>query len=208
MLPVHDQLDRIYFEADVLHGYEASVPAAMRGAVAANLHAFMQRALDTDAGRYPSLPRFIAELADLRSAPAVESPDEGVVGDASDAVHIHTVHGAKGLEAPIVWLLDAASGGNNHGGYETLLDWPAGEPRPNHFSVWSRKARTKPTATRDSRSRKGAGGARRFESAVRGDDARPASADRERLRQQGPQAFLVRKNHRPPLDQNAATNAR
>jgi ATP-dependent helicase/nuclease subunit A len=143
-LPVHDQLDRIYFEADVLHRYDASVPAAMRGAVAANLHAFMQRALDTDAGRYPSLPRFIAELADLRSAPAVEAPDEGIIGDASDAVHIYTVHGAKGLEAPIVWLLDAASGANNHGGYEALLDWPAEQHRPAHFSLWSRKAEQSP----------------------------------------------------------------
>jgi ATP-dependent helicase/nuclease subunit A len=138
-LPVHDQLDRIYFEADVLHRYDAAVPAAMRGAVAANLQVFMQRALDTDAGRYPSLPRFIAELADLHSTPAVESPDEGVIGDASDAVRIYTVHGAKGLEAPIVWLLDAASGGNNQRGYETLLDWPVDETRPTHFSVWSRK---------------------------------------------------------------------
>jgi ATP-dependent helicase/nuclease subunit A len=143
-LPVHDQLDRIYFEADVLHRYHEVVPAAMRGAVAANLHAFMQRALDADAGRYPSLPRFIAELADLRSAPAVEAPDEGIIGDASDAVHIRTVHGAKGLEAPIVWLLDAASDGGPQGGYETLLDWPANEPRPVHFSLWSRKAEQSP----------------------------------------------------------------
>jgi len=143
-LPVHDQLDRIYFEADVLHRYHTAVPAAMRGAVAANLHAFMQRALDTDAGRYPSLPRFIAELADLRKAPGVEAPDEGIIGDASDAVHIRTVHGAKGLEAPIVWLLDAASGGSPHGGYETLLDWPVGEARPVHFSLWSRRDEQSP----------------------------------------------------------------
>ena len=55
--PVHDQLDRIYFEADVIQRYANAVPAAMRESVCANLHAFMQRALDVDSGRYPSLPR-------------------------------------------------------------------------------------------------------------------------------------------------------
>ena len=144
LLPVHDQLDRIYFEADVLHRYDDAVPSAMRGSVAANLNAFMQRALDTDAGRYPSLPRFIGELADLRAAPAVEAPDEGIIGDASDAVRIYTVHGAKGLEAPIVWLLDAAAGGANSRGYDALLDWPATAARPTHFSMWSRKDEQSP----------------------------------------------------------------
>ena len=138
-LPVHDQLDRIYFEADVLQRYHDSVPLAMRGAVAANLNAFMRRALDADAGRFLSLPRFVADLAELRNAPAVESPDEGVIGDAGDAVRIHTVHGAKGLEAPIVWLPDAAAQSANHGGYDVLLDWPADAVRPTHFSMWSRK---------------------------------------------------------------------
>ncbi len=107
--PVHDQLDRIYFEADVLERYRQAAPEAMRGAVQANLQAFMQRALDTDSGRYPSLQRFLHELADLREAPAEEAPDEGIVGDAGNAVRIYTVHGAKGLQSPVVWLLDAAS---------------------------------------------------------------------------------------------------
>ena len=74
-LPVHDQLDRIYFEADVLARYHDAVPAALRGAVAANLNAFMRRALDADDGRYMSLPRFVADLAALADAPAVEAPD-------------------------------------------------------------------------------------------------------------------------------------
>ena len=47
---------------DVMERYAAAVPEAMRGAVLANLQAFMQRALDTDSGRYPSLPRFLHEL--------------------------------------------------------------------------------------------------------------------------------------------------
>jgi len=137
--PVHDQLDRIYFEADVMRRYEAAVPEAMRGAVLANLQAFVQRALDTDSGRYPSLPRFVHELMDLRGAPAEEAPDEGIVGDAGNAVRIYTVHGAKGLQAPIVWLLDAAAGQDAGRGYETQVDWPPEEEAPRALSLWPRK---------------------------------------------------------------------
>jgi ATP-dependent helicase/nuclease subunit A len=140
-LPVHDQLDRIYFEADVPRRYADAVPTAMRGAVTANLDALMQRALDTDSGRYPSLPRFITDLKELREAPDQEAPDEGTVVDGSgDAVRILTVHGAKGLEAPIVWLLDAAAAVPRDRGYSVLLDWPEDEDRPRHFSLCTRKA--------------------------------------------------------------------
>jgi ATP-dependent helicase/nuclease subunit A len=137
--PVHDQLDRIYFEADVPERYRQAVPEAMRDTVLANLHAFMQRALDTDSGRYPSLPRFLHELMDLREAPAEEAPDEGIVGDAGNAVRIYTVHGAKGLEAPIVWMLDAAAGPDSGRGYEALVDWPPDEPKPRRFSLSATK---------------------------------------------------------------------
>jgi ATP-dependent helicase/nuclease subunit A len=137
--PVHDQLDRIYFEADLLHRYAQAMPAAMREAVGANLQAFMQRALDVDSGRYPSLPRFLHELMDLREAPVEEAPDEGIVGDAGNAVRIYTVHGAKGLEAPIVWLLDAAAGQDAGHGYDALVDWPPEARSPRRFSLWPRK---------------------------------------------------------------------
>lgn len=137
--PVHDQLDRIYFEADVLNRYEQAVPATMRSTVHANLQAFMQRALDVDSGRYPSMQRFLHELIDLRDAPTEEAPDEGIVGDAGNAVRIYTVHGAKGLQAPIVWLLDAAAGQDAGRGYDALVDWPPGEGAPRRFSLWPRK---------------------------------------------------------------------
>ena len=138
-LPVHDLLDRIYFEGDVLRRYAAAVPDAARLSVLANLEAYMQRALDTDAGRYPSLPRFLDELRDLRAAPAQEAPDEGIVGDAGNAVRILTVHGAKGLEAPIVWLLDAAAGADHGRGYDVMVDWPVEAAAPSHVSFWSRR---------------------------------------------------------------------
>ncbi len=53
-LPVHDLLDRVYFEGDLLHRYAAALPAELHETVRANLQAFMEIALNVDAGRYPS----------------------------------------------------------------------------------------------------------------------------------------------------------
>lgn len=139
-LPVHDQLDRIYFESDLMRRYGSAVPDAMQGAVTANLQAFIQRALDTDAGRYPSLPRFIRELAELGAAPPEEAPDEGVIGDSGDAVRILTVHGAKGLEAPVVFLIDCAAGPKRERSYDVMVDWPPGAAAPRHLSLYTRMA--------------------------------------------------------------------
>lgn len=138
-LPVHDHLDRIYFEADVERRYAESVPFAVRDAVVANLHSFIERALALDSGRYPSLPRFLDELKDLDRVPAEEAPDEGSVDDGGDAVRILTVHGAKGLEAPIVVLIDAAAGAAIERGHDCLVDWPPGERCPRSFSLWTRR---------------------------------------------------------------------
>ena len=138
-LPVHDLLDRIYFEGDVLARYRAVLPLEMRAKVAANLHAFMEIALSVDAGRYPSLPRFLQELGELRDS-SDDAPDEGKLGTAGDAVRIYTVHESKGLEAPIVWLLDANADRNNKDGNDVLLDWPDDAPAPTHFSLYADQA--------------------------------------------------------------------
>jgi len=137
-LPVHDLLDRIYFEGDLLHRYEAALPAELHETVRANLQAFMEIALNVDAGRYPSLPRFLAELRELRAAEN-ESPDEGKVGEVGNALRIYTVHEAKGLEAPIVWLLDANDTQQKADSYGVLLDWQPNAPRPAHFSLFGDK---------------------------------------------------------------------
>ncbi len=135
-LPVHDLLDRIYFEGDVVARYSAVLQPEMRAKVIANLHAFMEIALSVDAGRYPSLPRFLQELRELRAS-ADDAPDEGKLGTAGDAVRIYTVHEAKGLEAPVVWLLDANAEKKNRDGNDVLLGWPTHEERPLHFSVYT-----------------------------------------------------------------------
>ncbi|MCX7192907.1 MAG: UvrD-helicase domain-containing protein [Proteobacteria bacterium] len=143
-LPVHDLLDRIYFEGDAKHRYAAAVPEVMCATVLANLQAFMEIALNVDAGRYPSLPGFLRELADLRRADDSESPDEGKISQAGNAIRIYTVHEAKGLEAPIVWLLDTNAKPPADRGYDALVDWPVAPATaaksPVHFSLYGDKA--------------------------------------------------------------------
>ena len=138
-LPVHDLLDRIYFDGDVLARYQAVLPAEKQAKVTANLHAFMEQALKINAGRYPSLPRFLQELRELRES-ADEAPDEGRLGSVGNAVRIYTVHEAKGLEAPIVWLLDANADKKMSEGNEVLLDWPPESAAPAHFSLYANLA--------------------------------------------------------------------
>jgi ATP-dependent helicase/nuclease subunit A len=136
-LPVHDLLDHIYFEGDLEARYAAAAPAAMRPQIAANLRAFMQLALTQDAGRYPTLAGFIRELASLTDD-ADAAPGEGLAADGENAVRLLTIHGAKGLEAPIVWLL----GGSDHvrgDSYGVLAPWPPEAPRPEHFSLFGKQ---------------------------------------------------------------------
>ncbi len=135
-LPVHDLLDRIYFEGEVIARYTAVLAPEMRAKVVANLNAFMEIALSVDAGRYPSLPRFLQELHELRDS-ADDAPDEGRLGTAGNAVRIYTVHEAKGLEAPIVWLLDAHAERKSREDNDVLLDWPPQAEHPAHFSLYA-----------------------------------------------------------------------
>ena len=140
-LPVHDLLDRIYHQGELTTRYRAAVPAALWPGVAANLEAFMALALRLDAGRYPSLPRFLDELARLGEAGDEEAPDEGAIlaEEAGDRVRLLTIHGAKGLEAPVVWLIDANNTHQPAEAWTLLLDWPPQAAQPAHFSVLGRK---------------------------------------------------------------------
>jgi ATP-dependent helicase/nuclease subunit A len=140
-LPVHDLLDRIYHGGDLVARYRNAVPAALWPGVAANLEAFIALALRLDAGRYPSLPRFLDELARLGEAGGETAPDEGTIpaAEAGDRVRMLTIHGAKGLEAPIVWLVDAHNTHRPADAWSLLLDWPPESARPVHLSVLGRK---------------------------------------------------------------------
>lgn len=145
-IPVHDLLDRIYHEGNVPARYEAAYPDALRVRVRANLARFISLALEVDSGRYPSLPHFIARLRKLRRH-TLEAPDEPPSDNAEARVRLLTVHAAKGLEAPVVFLVDAASSAPARRAYHGLVDWPPGAPQPRQF-VLTTPARARDPFTR------------------------------------------------------------
>jgi ATP-dependent helicase/nuclease subunit A len=139
-LPVHDLLDRIYHEGDVLARFDAAATSALKPRVRANLIRFIELALEVDSGRYPSLPHFVARLGELRQRVA-DAPDDAPPesGD-GERVRFLTVHGAKGLEAPVVFLADCGGDGSrDRSAWQALVDWPAEADRPRHLLLIGRK---------------------------------------------------------------------
>ncbi|SCZ49698.1 UvrD-helicase domain-containing protein [Thiohalomonas denitrificans] len=137
-LPIHDLLDHIYSEGDVLSRYEAAFPAHLQPRIRANLGRFLELALEIDAGRYPSLTSFVARLSQLREFTG-EAPDEAPACG-GERVRVMTIHAAKGLEAPLVFLADTAAVRQNDSPFRALVDWPAGAPRPERLLLVGRKA--------------------------------------------------------------------
>ncbi len=139
VLPVHDLLDRIFDEADLRARYAACVLRERGVQVQANFDAFLELALTLDAGRFPTLTRFLDDLLWRRDRDR-ETVEEGLAAS-DDAVRLMTIHGAKGLEAPIVAIADASAADGQPDRYDVLLDWPPDGAAPAHFSLIGRTGR-------------------------------------------------------------------
>ncbi|MDD5323989.1 MAG: UvrD-helicase domain-containing protein [Polaromonas sp.] len=128
-LPPHDALQNIYTDGDVLARFVAAAPATQRSAVLANLRALLAASLAQDGGRYATPYGFVRALkAGGTQAPASLDPQ---------AVRLLTIHGAKGLEAETVLLLDTDTVERSADSMSVLIDWPgeAAEPRKFVFLV-------------------------------------------------------------------------
>ena len=124
-LPPHDALQAIYDSGDVLARFGAAAPAALRSTVLSNLQSLLTASLDFDGGRYSTPYAFVRALkAGGLQAPAAVNPD---------AVRLLTVHGAKGLEAHAVLLLDTDTAPRNPDSMGVLIDWPGEAPAPQKF---------------------------------------------------------------------------
>jgi ATP-dependent helicase/nuclease subunit A len=129
-LPVHDLLDHVYDDAGLPDAYCRELPAAMAANARAGLEAFLNLALDIDGGRQPGIAAFLARLQDLRTRDLDAAPPIARPLQSPDAVRLITVHSAKGLEWPLVWLADAAPKARSDG-TGVVVGWSPGEPLPD-----------------------------------------------------------------------------
>ncbi|WP_394756139.1 UvrD-helicase domain-containing protein [Rhodoferax sp.] len=123
--PPHDALQAIYFDGDVLARFAAAAPTNQREAVLTNLTALLGMSLQLDGGRFATPYALVRALkSGGMLAPAAVNPQ---------AVRLLTVHGAKGLEAQAVLLLDTDTPERNADTMGVLIDWPGEAAWPSKF---------------------------------------------------------------------------
>ncbi len=129
-IPMHDALDAMMHQAQLAQRFANHEPERA-SAIAVNLAQLLQVCLSIDQGRYPSLPRFVQAIAQLRESDALAAQSNASL----DAVRLSTIHGAKGLEADCVIMVDTFSRDKADDTVKVLLDWPADAAHPRLFAV-------------------------------------------------------------------------
>jgi ATP-dependent helicase/nuclease subunit A len=132
-LPPHDALQAIYDDGDVLARFARSAPPPLRASVLANLQAVLGAALQVGGGRYLTPYAFVRAL----KAGGIRGPAVA----AQDVVRLLTVHGAKGLEAAVVLLLDTDSATSRPESMGALCEWPGEAPAPWRFAFLASESR-------------------------------------------------------------------
>ena len=137
-LPPHDALHAIYQHGDVLARFAAAAPATQRLTVQANLRALLSAALQHDGGRYLTPYAFVRAM----KRGGVRAPGRA---DA-EAIRLLTVHGAKGLEAHCVLLLDTDTRPQKAETMGVLVDWPGEQAAPTGFVFLASESSPPPSA--------------------------------------------------------------
>ena len=135
-LPPHDALELIYQQGDVLARFAAAAPAQFRQQTQSRLRALIGAALEVGGGRYASPYGFVRAL----KAGGIEAPPLSQ----TDAVRLLTVHGAKGLEAPVVLMLDTDSAPARAETMGVIAQWPGQESAPLRFAFIASETRPPP----------------------------------------------------------------
>ncbi|HEX6708089.1 MAG TPA: UvrD-helicase domain-containing protein [Albitalea sp.] len=123
-LPPHDLLDMVIAEGELRERLCAAVPPERRSAALAAVDAMVKQALTLDGARYTTPYNFVRSLKRRPiKVPAALQPG---------AVQLLTVHGAKGLEAGVVFVVDSDPEPKAAESATLLADWPVESDHPRH----------------------------------------------------------------------------
>ena len=136
-LPPHDLIDRIFAEGDGLARTLAAVPASRRTLARVTLDALLWQSLQLDGGRHATPYGFVRALKRRPlTLPASAAPG---------TVQLMTIHGAKGLEAENVFLVDGLPEPPRPATASLLVDWPADADAPRRCAFLASEARCPPS---------------------------------------------------------------
>ncbi len=137
LLPPHDLLDRVVHDSDALARMVAAARPERRSLARLAVQSLLAQALALGAGRYATPYNFVRALRQSGlKLPALAAPE---------AVRLLTVHGAKGLEADVVFLLDTAPEAVRHHQPGVVVDWPLDEAVPRGVAFVARLDATPPS---------------------------------------------------------------
>ncbi len=120
--PPHDLLERIVTDGDYRARVLACVPASRRVQALFHVDALLSQSLEMDAGRDATPYRWVRALKRL----PLNLPPRSQ----ADAVQLLTIHGAKGLEAKVVFMVDTDPEPARKDSYALMVDWPESDERP------------------------------------------------------------------------------
>ena len=121
-LPPHDLLDRIVHAGQFRERAAAAVPAEQTAAALDAIDALLEQSLTLDGGRYATPYNFVRALR--KRCIRVAAPAH------ADAVQLLTIHGAKGLESNVVFIMDTKPEAAPTRTATVLVDWPVESPAP------------------------------------------------------------------------------
>ena len=154
-LPPHDALDAIFHDGNVLARYASAAPPTQCDSILTNLNALLSAALDIDQARYLTPYAFVRAMKAGLSA--ANSDGESEMADATqtvkspmtsddNAIRLLTIHGAKGLEADVVIILDTDAAPTPAASMRVLVNWPGETETPTSFVFLTSENRPAPSA--------------------------------------------------------------
>jgi ATP-dependent helicase/nuclease subunit A len=135
-LPPHDLLQHIVADGDLRARFAAAVPPSQADGVLDQLDGVLAQALWVGGARYATPYNFVRAMRRL----SISLPPRAH----QQAVQLLTVHGAKGLEADVVFIVDAAAARPRPEQDGLLVDWPVEQAAPARCAFIASEARCPP----------------------------------------------------------------